>query len=441
VKRSRLSGAALVVTALVAAMVASAAYGISTAEGVLGQANFKSCVSDSGADTCADVGVPLDEPTGFAFNDDESRLLVAAHSSDAVAVFKRDRETGQLTELQQSPCISETGSSGVCADGRGLNGARGVAGVGNNAYVASDVSNAIVTITRASGSSGRWEQLDDSKNCITEALTTGCNQGRALTGASSVAGVGSFVYVGGANSIAVFKRDKSKGALAQLDDEAGCIKDDSSEGCFNGSIPGTVTDMMIAKDGKSLYAVDGTAVHVFSRNKSTGVLSQHADAVASNGSGPVGVAADPTGANVYVVASGSGAVDVFSRDKSTGDLTQLAAPNGCVTEDGSGGQCVTASALASLGALTSVFVYKTTLFVYVAGADGLGVLLRNKHTGALTPVGPAPAGCTTETGDGITCLGGKGLGGLTDVVTTGGGKHIFVAGTTFDSVVTLRQGG
>jgi len=199
---------------------------------------------------------------------------------------------------------------------------------------------------------------------------------------------------------------------------------------------------VITKDGKSLYAVDGTAVHAFSRDKATGQLTQRPDPVVSHGSGPVGIAVDPSNlSSVYVVAAGSGAIDVFSRNKITSDLTQLAAPNGCVTADGSGGQCVAASNLAPVGALARDYVYKTTRFVYVAGANGLAVLLRNKHTGALTPVGPAPAGCTTETGDGITCLPGKGLSGLTDIVTTGAFKHIYVAGTTFDSVVTLRQGG
>ena len=61
------------------------------------------------------------------------------------------------------------------------------------------------------------------------------------------------------------------------------------------------------------------------------------------------------------------------------------------------------------------------------------------NAGALTPLAD-PAGCVNETGTG-PCLIGKGIGGLTDIFSTGGGKHIYVAGTTFDSVVTFHQGG
>ncbi len=37
------------------------------------------------------------------------------------------------------------------------------------------------------------------------------------------------------------------------------------------------------------------------------------------------------------------------------------------------------------------------------------------------------------------CLGASGIGGLTDIFSTGGGKHIYVSGTGFDSVVTFHQ--
>ena len=36
-------------------------------------------------------------------------------------------------------------------------------------------------------------------------------------------------------------------------------------------------------------------------------------------------------------------------------------------------------------------------------------------------------------------LADSGIGGLTDIFSTGGGKHIYVSGTDFDSVVTFHQ--
>ncbi len=132
-KRFRLSGAALAVVALVAAMVASAAYGITTATGVKGQPDFKSCVSETGADTCDPTNpvLGLGSPSGIALSDDESRVFAASPSDNAVVVFVRTRGTGKLEQLQLSPnnkggCTSEsgTGAVGDCLPGHGLDGAK-----------------------------------------------------------------------------------------------------------------------------------------------------------------------------------------------------------------------------------------------------------------------------------------------------------------------------
>ena len=123
VKRSRLSGAALAVAALVAAMVASAAYGITTA--VQGQMDFKSCVSGTGGDGCTAVGNALGQPTAMGLSADESRLFVVSHGTDAVSAFVRDRGTGGLKPLKTNkiPCTTETGGGGTnCAHGHGLDG-------------------------------------------------------------------------------------------------------------------------------------------------------------------------------------------------------------------------------------------------------------------------------------------------------------------------------
>jgi hypothetical protein len=446
VKFSRLSGAALAVAALVAAMVASAAYGITTDTGVSGQPDFKSCISDTGSDTCADVEAMAD-PSAMALADDESRVFVVSPSDNGVAVFQRDRTTGALKQLKmdsqnnQGGCTRE-GNVSPCLPGHGLAGANDVVSVGGNAYIASTGSNAVVTLTK-DAQSGRWKELDNNGSnqlfCLSTPAADNCAAANGLAGATSITAFGSYVYVGGPGRIAAFHRG-TKGALKQLSDEAGCIG--TGTGCTGGLGFGTIEDMMISRDGKTLYAVDGSDVLVFQRNKTSGALTQIPSPSLSNVSGPIGVTADQQGTptSVYVVGSNN-VVGVFARNKSTGALTQLGLPDGCVNVGGTSG-CTAGPNLGSIGSLTRLFAYKTNRFVYVAGNAGVAAFGRTKsgtHAGALTPL-PGTAGCATENGAG-GCLPAKGIGGLTDIFSTGGGKHIYVAGTTFDSVVTFHQGG
>jgi DNA-binding beta-propeller fold protein YncE len=53
----------------------------------------------------------------------------------------------------------------------------------------------------------------------------------------------------------------------------------------------------------------------------------------------------PDGNNVYVAALNSDAVAVFSRDGTTGVLTQLSGLDGCISETGTGGNCADGNAL------------------------------------------------------------------------------------------------
>ena len=455
-KRSRLSGAALAVAALAAAMVASAAYGITTA-GVQGQMDFRSCVSGTGADTCTPVSNALGQPTAMGLSSDESRLFVVSHDSDAVSAFVRNRATGGLAPLKtnQIPCTTQTGGGGTdCADGHGLNGPIDVAAGGSTAYIVSDVSDSLVVLTK-DNQGGAWKELtnDPGNNifyCLAATTADGCQATsvpQTLVDPASVATDGGRVYVGGPGSIAVFSSG-TKGRLKQLtsgtNNQDGCVTDDGSGGdCADGTIPGTVVNMAITRDGKTLYAVtDADSLLVFKKS-STGVLTQLQTLAVPNVSGLVSVAVDAGSktTSVYVAGSGSNSIGVFRRDPVTGTLSQPGAPGTpqvCINAAGTGG-CTAAPALGEIGTLIGVVVYKTNRFAYVAGTGGLASFARNKAFIRLTPLA-APAACTTETGNGGACLAGKGIGGVTDIQTTST-KHEMVSGTTFSSVVALHLGG
>src|SRR5262249_10552014 len=64
------------------------------------------------------------------------------------------------------------------------------------------------------------------------------------------------------------------------------------------------------------------------------------------------VTVSPDGSNVYAASETSNAIAVFSRDAGTGALSQLSGTAGCVSEDGTSGNCT--NGLALTGALAVI---------------------------------------------------------------------------------------
>jgi 6-phosphogluconolactonase (cycloisomerase 2 family) len=119
----------------------------------------------------------------------------------------------------------------------------------------------------------------------------------------------------------------------------------SSSECADANGLNTPLSVALSPDGKSLYATSENldAVSAFSRNTTTGVLTQLSDeagCVAENSASvppcadgealgsPQSIALSPDGKSLYVASEGSNAVAVFSRNTNTGALTQLADPEG-----------------------------------------------------------------------------------------------------------------
>jgi DNA-binding beta-propeller fold protein YncE len=109
------------------------------------------CVSETGTSGDCTDGKGLDSAAGVAVSKDGKHVYVASPNSDAVAIFVRNKKTGALTQLESTAgCISETGTSGDCTDGKGLDGANGVAVSkdGKHVYVASAASDAVAIFAR-----------------------------------------------------------------------------------------------------------------------------------------------------------------------------------------------------------------------------------------------------------------------------------------------------
>ena len=118
-----------------------------------------------------------------------------------------------------------------------------------------------------------------------------------------------------------------------------------------------------------------------------------ATARALKGPGPFmgsrAIALSPDGRNVYVASSRSDAIAVFRRNPRTGKLTQPRGAAGCIAAKGAA-HCATAI---GLDGPNSVAVSPDGRNVYATarGANTIGAFHRNRSTGALTQLPPAPA--------------------------------------------------
>jgi 6-phosphogluconolactonase (cycloisomerase 2 family) len=379
-----------------AALVAAAATGLarSSAHGGLAQLDGRAGCVGLGGGGCSRARALL-LANDSAVSPDGRHVYVAAAEDNAVLVFARSQSDGRLKQLAGAAgCVSEDGSDGLCADGRALVRASTVAVSrdGDNVYVSAPLSNAVAVFARDSGT-GELTQLPGTAGCVSNGGGGDCADGRALRRANSVtvSPDGDNVYVAAAlsDAIAVFARDRGTGELTQLPDADGCVSETGDPNCA---------------DGKALVV-------------------------------PAAIAITADGRSAYVASRGSGAIAVFARDAGTGALTQLPGLDGCVSDDGTGGECQDGRAL--LGAISVVagttptpFVTPQSVYAAASSADALAAFSRDPVSGALTQL-PGTAGCVSEDGTGGECQDGKALRTPLSVTLSPDGRSLY--GSAFDS--------
>ena len=274
----------------------------------------------------------------IAVSPDSKNVYVASSKSDAIAIFKRNARTGTLTQPPGTGgCIAVKG--GGCAAVVGLDGPNSVAVSpdGLNVYATSRVSNTISVFHR-NRSNGALSQLPGAAGCTSGLPVPVCASGRALVGPDVVvvSPDGSNVYVGSffGNAVAVFDRDHASGALTQPGDSTGCLAEAIS-GCTTGLALGAPEGMAVSGDGANVYVASAlsNAVAVLARDQSTGTLTQ-----ATNGSGCV-VNGTLTGCTTGVQLSGANAVafkpggDVYVTSLFSNSVTSLGrSPAGGLTQ-------------------------------------------------------------------------------------------------------------
>ncbi|MFL5843090.1 MAG: Ig-like domain-containing protein [Solirubrobacteraceae bacterium] len=235
----------------------------------------------------------------------DGRALYAMGSSGRVVVLQRDAVSGAVSQAATTAgCLSNTGSAGAgdpgnlgCVDARAISSPVGMSlsPDGKFAYVASDGSAEIAAFSVAAD--GSLAQLDGPPGCLTsdgvatgDAGAVGCQDilspgdYRIL-----VSRDGRFVYSTNysRDSIAVFSRDATTGALTQLPGLAACLSNDGGGYDNGGAVAGVCTDAR-ALDGAyaliegpeqtTLYVggYEGREWSVLDLNTTTGALSQDA---------------------------------------------------------------------------------------------------------------------------------------------------------------------
>jgi DNA-binding beta-propeller fold protein YncE len=263
---------------------------------------------------------------------------------------------------------------------------------------------------------------------------------------------GDNVYVGAfiGNAVAAFARDASTGALTQPSDTSGCIVNTPTDGCATGLVLAAPEGMAISADGNNVYVASAVsnAVGVFTRNSSTGALTQATDGTGCivnsplagcttgtqlGGANAVAVSSDDD--NVYVTSLLSNSLTTFNRTPSTGQLTQQTGTSACVIYV----LAVGCSLGRAFSAPEGLAVSSDGASVYTAAfkSGAVDVFNRNTGSGAVIQKSRRP-GCLT--GRSVpACARGRALSGASSVAVSPDGKHLYSGSFGSDSVGVFKR--
>ena len=309
----------------------------------------------------------------------------------------------------------------------------------------------------------------------------GCNDGLALTSATSVviSPDGKNAYVASRYAVAVFDRNAATGELSQKTGTEGCTastNDPAVASCALGDGLGGQWGgfLAVSPDSKNVYLASGDGIAIFSRNATTGVLTQTGDAsgcVTEEGKGahPIyrlgecedgralagahSIAIPPDGKTLYVASDGSAlsgtgdGIAIFDRNTATGALSQKTGTAGCVVEDNTLAAVTTCADGRALDWPSSITVSPDangkSLYLTSYGSDAIAVFDRDSLTGNINQKAGS-AGCVAEDNSVpavASCADGRALDGPASVVTSVDdlGKSLYVASGSSGAIAVFDR--
>lgn len=433
----RLGARALVAVLLALASAVPAQPAVAANDGSLERLKGKAgCLSVAGRHGCARARA-LDAPSGVAVSPGGGSVYVASRGSDAVAVFRRSSRRGALRQLRgRAGCRRQGGGRG-CGRARALRDPSAIVPSPDGRFVYVGSSQAIAVFGR-NRRTGALRQLRGRAGCVGGRPGAGCGDGRALAAVSSLAlgPGGRFLYAGSGSGISVFRRNARTGRLVQLAGADGCVTAEAREGCARGRSLALVADVALDRDGDNLYAASfrDNAVAIFDLDRgvprqlpaAAGCISH----VGEGGCTPArtllgasGLAASPNGAQLYATAMFNGAVAILARDRANGALSQPPGPLGCIRYP-SGLDCADARYVEEPGQIELSHDGRNA---YVAGLGTLVVLRRNRATGELSQL-PGKAGCIANNPP-SDCADSRGLTAIA-IALSRDGRNAYVTSDT-----------
>lgn len=331
--------------------------------------SFVEVQSDGGAGTITGLA----DVTGVAVSPDGNSVYTAGSSDNAIGVFTRSGQTGQLAFVQAVKQGDQPTGGGPAVTGLDTP-VRVTVGPQGQAVYAISAHGALTVFDR-----------DATGGTLTfrDALTsTTLSEARAI----AVSPNGADLYVAGddtsSNGTGTLVHIKAGSATVP----PGVAESPLKEGANGIAGLATVADLALSPDGHYLYASSSTdnAIAVFSRDTVTGALTFLEAAVEGQGGitglkSPGQLALSADGQYLYVAAGGVDGVTVFQRDANTGGLT-------FVQTLSQGDRDLFRNTVAGLGGAYALGLSPDGSQLYVAGETGdtLAALNRDPLSGRLS---------------------------------------------------------
>ena len=409
-----------------------------------------------GGQSCTVIAGLLDAPKALDISPDGKNVYAVASSSNTLISFDRDTTTGALTQksgadgclsnANLSPCTTwldglfHAGAVTVSPDGKTVYAVADVQGPSGAGMVTAFPRDSTTGTLSAAGSTCVASAADRQTRCV---VSTGVFLLTAASAKLVVSPDGRNAYLNArfSNSLVIFDRDTTTGALTLKSGADGCVSNAPLGTCA------VIADYMpdplsvsISPDGANIYVDAGGSaeaidtVIIFSRNATTGTLTKLTGANGCLASATLNdctvinpaaqlaqnfdsknVVISPDGLNAYIASFNWNMLLAFDRSTTTGALTLKAGAAGCFA-DAAMAPCTTTANL--LYAVNPVVVSPDGRNVYTGSA-----FTSNPNVAAFARAQPpVVASVTPATG------------------TTAGGTTVVLAGTHLDGATRVFFG-